>query len=696
MQRLEALISSENLAEAIGEKARQLLAQELLQGFEQDKESMQDYLAKADLSMEVFKLLKKRPKAGPFRNPSNLRFPLLSTAVINFAARAVSETKINGEYVGYRIFGHDPDGFRERLARREKTYINYQLGYSIPNYNANKKASYMQVAVTGNVFFKVYYDPLKKKKMVKLLPHDALIFNAECNSLQDCPRTSEFQYLTPRQVVEYMRAGLFRELDISKMTMDINDPKAVEHELLEIHCWADLDGDGYPEPWVVVMHKASQEILRISPRFAPEDVEIDSITDRIIRINPEQYYVHYKYWDDPEGKILGIGLGTLVSDTNEAVTSLFNQLIDAGSLSNYQGGFIGADLRIRRKRTEVDLGDWISVDSDGMELKEGIFPFNFKEPSQVLLSLVMYLVDSVNKLTSVTEPLTGTANPSDASPNVINQMINQGLKIYNSILKGMAADGVAEIEILKRLNRQYPDIEEYLTIVNPSDQELQEMVTDSGGLLDFTDKHISIVPVLDLSQTTEAERLMQMQDIMISANQIESIKPNTVNMKALWVAKLHNMNYPNPERYVMPDPPPDTPNVELIKLQSELDKNSKELQFKDREIAVKEKTLELDAITRGYELKETIAKTMKLLEEAKVTEAKVLLEKYKLDIDKFNTVLDAKVALKMAGQGASSVESMSAKQDEKLVMKQSVETPKFPDRNYVYNEAMKRGWTKRA
>jgi chaperonin GroES len=39
------------------------------------------------------------------------------------------------------------------------------------------------------------------------------------------------------------------------------------HDFLECHTWYDLDGDGYREPYICVVHKDSQTVVRVTARF---------------------------------------------------------------------------------------------------------------------------------------------------------------------------------------------------------------------------------------------------------------------------------------------------------------------------------------------------------------------------------------------------------------------------------------------
>lgn len=671
------LYNSQTIAEDIGEESRKLLSNKIIKDFNEDFESCKGKLARMKRAIELVGL-KKVPKNKPFINSANIKHPLLATACINFSARAEFETVKNGEPLHYKIYGQDPTGFWDRMGRRKKAYTNYQLMEEMTWWQAEKKQLFFMCSITGTMFTKTYYDPVKNKKYIRALKYDRMIVNNAVSDLNEPGvRHTEIFYRTPSAMKRLIKNKVFREVDLDKLKLDEKDSKAIEHELLEHHCWMDLDNDDIDEPWIVILHKASGEILRIAPGFELDKVRLDPQSGQILDIEKEKIYTVYRFWHDPEQGFWGIGYGTWLADDNEAVDAMLNQLIDSGTLANYQGGFISSDLRIRKQRYDDQLGMWKSVDADGASLKDGIMPFNYKEPSQVLFNLLVFLIESVNKMTAVTDALTGTANPTDASPNVFNQLIQQGLKVYNSVLRFLMSSVTEETQILDRLNTLYPDPENYIRVVSPSSEELKEMVDPSGSgqIIDLMPGNIKLVPMIDITKSTEAERSIKDQVATTIAIQMEQVAPGTCNMKNILRRLYYNMEIPRPEELVNPDPPPDAPNLPLLKFQSEIDKTAKELGFKDREIVLKEKALILDAIERGHKMQEVSARAIKLLADAESQEGGKNLDQYRLELEKLKLMIDAEVKI-----------------NKNKIARSEGELAQRPNAELVKQELMKRGW----
>src|SRR4029077_15915267 len=110
------------------------------------------------------------------------------------------------------------------------------------------------------------------------------------------------------------------------------------------HRRLDLDDDGYPEPYIVTIHKHTSKVARIVARYDSENVFFNNDDDRVIKIIPVQYYTKYDFIPSMDGGIYGTGFGKLLSPINAAINTTLNQLIDAGHLQIRGGGFIGKGL----------------------------------------------------------------------------------------------------------------------------------------------------------------------------------------------------------------------------------------------------------------------------------------------------------------------------------------------------------------
>jgi chaperonin GroES len=632
-KKLIELAQSENIAADLGKDKLAVISNQVLHDLDEDTESMKKWLDYADQAIELTKL-ERQQKDYPYRHASNVKFPLISTAAIQFSSRTLPELIKNGEVVKYKIIGRDPNGFKMRKGDRLKTHLNYQILEKMPNWLDERDKLLTQLAVIGTVFVKTWFDPLLMVNRSELIPYNRIIINNSSKSLELAPRISEYVSMPPDEMIERMRYGLFREVDIKALTMDSTDPQAIYHELIEQHTRLDLDDDGYPEPYIVTVHKASGEVLRIVARYiASEQTILYNSKRRVKRIIPMNFYTDYHFLPNPDGTFLSLGFGTLLLDMNKSVNTILNQLIDAGSLANTQAGIIGKDLRLEKEDMYVEPGEWIFAQSaTGAALKDSIVPFTYKEPSLVLFQLLGTIIESAKELTSTTEALTGMADTTNTSPNTLAGLIDQGLKVYSAIQRRISRGFKKELQKIVELNSIHLNQDEYETVIDPSLEELQEMIDPTTGrIMDYDLTQVDIVPVADGNMATETENKVRAQSEFIVGLQLAQL--GAVNPRELARSQFIALQSPNIDKLVMPEPDPNAPNPEMIALQAQLDMNSKQLQLKDRELKIKE--METTA-----KVKEIITQAVKNIADAEAAEAGTQLSVYQHVLNQISTSID--------------------------------------------------------
>src|SRR5574343_1591049 len=116
--RLRALIESTNIAEKLDEEKIQEISRQCKDGFEFDLESRSDW-DKASKEWTKLALQIREEKTYPWVGASNVKYPLLSTAAMQFNARAYPSLVPADNKVGkWRAVGADTDGQKAERARR--------------------------------------------------------------------------------------------------------------------------------------------------------------------------------------------------------------------------------------------------------------------------------------------------------------------------------------------------------------------------------------------------------------------------------------------------------------------------------------------------------------------------------------------------------------------------------------------------
>lgn len=628
---LEDIAAMDNCTSLLSKKELEAIGEKVYKDFKLDEKSMEDWL---HLAKEAMDLCLMQRGSSNIDGKADIKYPLLATAVMQFTARSVPEMTQAGKAAKPKVLGQDPDGKKLRKGRRVCTALNYDIQEVMPHWSRERSLLHSQLAVCGSAFTKTYYNPITGVNHSDLVPYDQIFINKWVKNLDSAPRITQLIYMSPNDIVEHQRYGLFSDYyDQAEMTMDESDPEPIYHELIEQHTWLDLDKDGLKEPYIVVYHLAHKCVLRIAPRFDYLENRTVFLNDKkeIKKIIPIQYFTSYEFMASPDGSFFGVGFGSLLRDTNHTINTLLNQLIDAGSLANMQTGIISKDLRLKDEDLRLGRGEWAFADTgSGQSLRESMVQFSYKEPSNVLLQLLTVLKDAADGLTATSDVLTGTADVTNASPNSVAMLMKEGYKVYTYIQRNIFKTFGTELEKLVALKAKYMDQEEYLRLIDPTPAELQEMFDAYGQISDFDMESIDVVPIVDVQDSTELEAMNKANAVMQAGTQFVQMGATDPTMLAIYYYKA--MGVENIEALVPPPPQDDTPPPDPAIIQMQQD-----LQVKMKELEIKEKELQIKAAETEAKIKEIEATTAKIQSETGVSAAKVQIDS---DKQRFSKLLE--------------------------------------------------------
>src|SRR5438105_2548874 len=109
MAQMSAAIENKNLAEKMDDEELDEIADEVMRGYEADLASCQGWLENNRDWLEM-SLLTRKSKSFPWVGASNIKYPLLATASMQFSARAYPTlVPSDGIVVKARVIGYDRD-----------------------------------------------------------------------------------------------------------------------------------------------------------------------------------------------------------------------------------------------------------------------------------------------------------------------------------------------------------------------------------------------------------------------------------------------------------------------------------------------------------------------------------------------------------------------------------------------------------
>jgi chaperonin GroES len=511
MGKLLALIRSDNIASDLEEDELSRIGRMVYDDYQTDKDSCSDWYKTNERGLELAKQVGKH-KSFPWDGAANVVVPLITQAAIAYNARVYPEIVRNGRVADCAITGKVTEEKTER-ADRVKAHLNYQLLVESKEWESDTDRLTLSYAINGTMYRKWYYDPAKQRLCSRLLFPDTVIVNNGIESLATARRVTHEVACFKNDIVTQQRAGLFLdvELKVDGQT-DSDGNQQPENDpviyLLEQHRWLDLDGDGLEEPYVVTIHKDSQQVLRIVARYDDRDVKLDG--DTVIAVEARNHFVDYHFVPAFAGEFLSYGFGALLSPLNKAANSVLNSLLNAGVLSNTQSGFLAKNFRMSGGNKPLAPGEWRKTDIPADILQNSLLPLPVKEPSAVLQNLFGTLVEMANGLIQVAN--IGLEDiPANAPATSVLAILEQNSKVFNSVFKRFYRSLNQELRLLADLNSRYLDDEVAVALHDEDITVLRD---------DYNTGDLDIIPCADPSITTQAQRLAMAQAKLALAKEV--------------------------------------------------------------------------------------------------------------------------------------------------------------------------------
>lgn len=505
------LIESTNIAKKLKKEKLEELAAFVSDGFETDLRSREDWEKCLDEWTDLA-LQTKEEKTSPWVGASNVKYPLLSTASMQFNARAYpSLVPATGAIVKCEVIGRDPQGLKLEQAKRVGDFMSYQLLHEMDGWEEDMDKLLIMLPIVGTLFKKTYFDSVCGHNVSELIMPKDVVVNMWARNLEQAERISQVIRLNKRQVKERQMSGLW----LKDVTLGDPQPVVAEmpkqeivrdstlpYEFIEQHTFYDLDGDDYAEPYIITFERNSKQIVRITARFDEDGIKLDD-EGNLQQIIPTQYYTKFSFIPNPNGGFYDIGFGLLLTPINESVNTIINQLLDAGTLNNLQGGFLGKGLKLKMGESQWKPGEWKSVQNTADDLRKQIVPLPSKEPSKVLFELLGTLITSGKELASVAEIFVGKMPGQNTPATTTMATIEQGMKVFTAVYKRIYRSLQSEYKKLFKLNKIYLNPEKYVNIL-----DTQVMPGD------FDDETYDVCPTADPSSPTQTEKLMKAQALL--------------------------------------------------------------------------------------------------------------------------------------------------------------------------------------
>jgi len=156
--KLDKLLSSQNIAEDMTDDQLISIGNQVHLGYESDVASRahweKDLKTWTELALQI-----SGDKTFPWVNAANIKYPLLATAAMQFAARAYPTlVPSNGQVVKCKVIGADPMGEKASRAKRIGKHMSYQVMDQMDDWEEDMDKLLITLPIAGTCFKKTYFD----------------------------------------------------------------------------------------------------------------------------------------------------------------------------------------------------------------------------------------------------------------------------------------------------------------------------------------------------------------------------------------------------------------------------------------------------------------------------------------------------------------------------------------------------------
>lgn len=498
---------SANLAENMSEGALAELAGDLIAEFEEDISSRKDWIQTYVDGLELLGM-KVEDRTEPWPGACGIYHPLLSEAVVKFQAETMMETFPAAGPVRTEIVGAETPQKKEAAARVEAD-MNYQLTDVMVEYRPEHERMLWGLGLAGNAFKKVYYDPALGRQVSMYVPADDMVVPYGASSLETAERVTHVMRKTENELDRLQSAGFYRDIELPEPSDTLDEvEKAIaermgfrastddRYKILEMHVDLVIEDDDQADeddialPYVVTIEKQTQTILAIRRNWDPDD--------KLKR--KRNHFVHYSYV--PGFGFYAFGLIHLVGAFAKSGTSIVRQLVDAGTLSNLPGGFKTKGLRVKGDDTPIAPAEWRDVDVASGTMRDNIMPLPYKEPSQVLYSLLNTIVEEGRRFASAAD-LQASDMSAQAPVGTTLAILERQLKTTSAIQARIHYAQKQEFKLLKIIIRDYtPEEYDYEPVEGSRKAKKADYDT------------VTVIPVSDPNAATMAQKIVQYQAVL--------------------------------------------------------------------------------------------------------------------------------------------------------------------------------------
>ena len=231
--------------------------------------------------------------------------------------------------------------------------MDWQMRHEMPDYEEEHDKLLLNTGIGGTNFKKIYWDPENDRPVAEYVSGVDLVVPYKTKKLSSARRKTHRVWLHYDELQERDDRGLYSNFNLvtaggqplqsdipkeqtqDKVIHSTSRQKESPDLMLETHKKRKINGK--ISDYIFIVNHKDKVLLRM-------------IKAQVMAGNKKEvleYFVDYHFIPNPEG-FYSFGFGHFLEVVNEIANTAFNQIFDAGRLSNMPWGFYGRRAGIRR------------------------------------------------------------------------------------------------------------------------------------------------------------------------------------------------------------------------------------------------------------------------------------------------------------------------------------------------------------
>jgi len=538
----------ENLADKFDDNDMADLALKYLELIEKDKEAREGRDKQYEDGLRRTGLGQDAPGGAQFMGASKVVHPIMAEACVDFAARAIKELFPPDGPVRTKIIGETNEA-KVAKADRKRDYMNWQLTEQIEEYRDEQEQMLTQLPLGGSQYMKLWWDDQKRRPCAEFVPIDNIYLPFAAGNFYTAERVTEVQDITQEQYELRVSSGLYKDLDIYRITQEPDQTKAQKandkiegkkdqgtnidgiRRVFHITTWLEEEDDSFSggerAPYILMIDENERNVVGLYRNWENGD-------DTFTKLD---HIIEFKFI--PWRGAYAIGLPHLIGGLSAALTGSLRALLDSAHINNAPTMLKLKGAKISGQSTTIEPTQVAEIEgAPGVDdVRKIAMPVPFNPPSAILFQLLGWLTDAAKGVVTTSEEKIADVT-SNAPVGTTQALIEQGAAVFSAIHSRLHDSQRRVFKVLGRLNKWYLD-----------EQRRGDIVADLPIHADDFTTNSDIIPVSDPHIFAETQRYAQIQTLAARA----AANPDLYNRLAVEKRILKQIKLPEINE-VLPDP----------------------------------------------------------------------------------------------------------------------------------------------